>query len=143
MPVYEYRRDDTDEMVEVSMTVAEMLQQQREDDHGEFIWWDIYANEVDFDYHGAKTCVKAYREYTTPSKGRLSSTYPMVSNTMGCHPKQVKEFERLSREAGVPTNFTKAGDPILTSHTHRKKYAESRGFYDLNGGYSDPQQSGK
>lgn len=66
--------------------------------------------------------------------------WPLTSDAMGVHPTQITEAVDQARKAGIPTDFTRDGRPILTSPGHRKRYAEMRGFYDLNGGYSDPQR---
>lgn len=69
-----------------------------------------------------------------------SKTYPMESDAMGVHPDQVAEATAHMASVGVPTEFTKTGAAVLTSKGHRKAHAEARGFFDRNGGYSDPQR---
>lgn len=64
--------------------------------------------------------------------------WPMTSNAMGVHPSQVRQAEEHSRRMGVPTHYTPTGEPILTSRSHRRRYAHAIGMYDRNAGYGDP-----
>jgi hypothetical protein len=59
--------------------------------------------------------------------------WPQHSYALGVQPNQVKEARDHSLKIGVPTEFDKAGDPILTSPEHYKRYAEGCGFYTRNG----------
>lgn len=63
--------------------------------------------------------------------------WPMVSQNLGCNPKQIKDMRKFLASRGVPTEFTKEGDCIITSRAHRKAICEARGFFDRNGGYGD------
>jgi putative FmdB family regulatory protein len=67
-----------------------------------------------------------------------AGNWPMKSEALGVHPDQIGEAVEQARKLGIPTEFTKDGRPILTSPGHRKRYAEALGFWDKNGGYSDP-----
>lgn len=68
------------------------------------------------------------------------ATWPIKSEALGVHPDQISEAREQSIALGVPTEFTKDGRPILTGPKHRKRYAEALGFWDKNGGFSDPQR---
>lgn len=70
----------------------------------------------------------------------LRAQWPMKSDALGVHPSQIAEARELSVKFGVPTDFTPDGRAILNDPHHRRQYAESQGFYDRNGGYSDPQR---
>ena len=67
-----------------------------------------------------------------------SSGWPMVSTSLGVLPEQIPEAYQESVRLGVPTQFDRAGRPILTDPAHRKRYARALGMRDNNGGYSDP-----
>ena len=123
MPVYFYRRTDNDELIEVVMTADEMLLRQNKDSV-------IILDDG----------VKAVRDIAAQYDGRrdVPGNYPMLSDALGCHPDQRSQFTELSKEAGCETHFTSDGRAILESKGHRRSYAESRGLYDRNGGYSDP-----
>lgn len=69
-----------------------------------------------------------------------AACWPLVSDAMAVHPSQAKEAHALAQKLGVPTDFTKAGQPIFSDANHRKRFCEAHGFYDRNGGYSDPQR---
>ena len=60
---------------------------------------------------------------------------------MGVHPSQVTEARSADERLGVPINYDKkTGEAIYESATQRKKHCEAHGFFDRNGGYSDPQR---
>ena len=60
------------------------------------------------------------------------------SDSMGVNPKQIPAMMERDKKHGVPTEYDGQGRPILRSRKHRKEYAKSRGFFDRDGGYSDP-----
>lgn len=66
--------------------------------------------------------------------------WPIHSDAMGVHPKQAAELQRFLASQGVNCEVDNEGRPVLTCPSHRKAVAEARGFYDRNGGYSDPQR---
>lgn len=68
--------------------------------------------------------------------------WPMASDAAGVDPSQIPEQMAHDAEAGVPTEYTKTGEPILTSPSHRKRYMHANGLCDRNAGYSDPEPIG-
>jgi len=127
MPVYCYRRSDNGEIEEVFMTSAEMLRRQRRDgsitlDDGTKAIRDMGAEHGGFQ--------------DTPG------TWPQRSDAMGVAVEQIPQARAKSIRDGVPTDFTPDGRAILTSRAHRKRYGESIGMYDRNGGYGDPRKRG-
>jgi hypothetical protein len=64
----------------------------------------------------------------------------MKSDACGCHPSQVGELRDEMARCGVKADVTPEGQVVFTSARHRKEYCEAMGFYDRNGGYSDPQR---
>jgi hypothetical protein len=66
------------------------------------------------------------------SKQRRCDTYPYASYAVGISPDEVPAQMKLDKAAGVPTNYDKGGDPIMTSRGHRKKYLKHIGFHDRN-----------
>lgn len=83
----------------------------------------------------------AYRDFLAEhAKTRPAGNWPMLSDALGVNPDQISEAEAHSRSIGIPTHFTADGRAILESPGHRKRYAEALGFFDRNGGYSDPQR---
>lgn len=69
--------------------------------------------------------------------------WPILSDALGVHPSQVAEATAQAHSVGVPTEFRPDGRAVLRSPEHRKRFAEALGFYDLNGGYGDPQRKTK
>ena len=72
-------------------------------------------------------------------KTRPPGNWPMESDSLGVDPSQIKEAEAESIRLGIPTRFTSDGCAVLESPSHRKRLAEAYGYFDRNGGYSDPQ----
>lgn len=68
------------------------------------------------------------------------ATYPMVSDALGCHPTQAREFESRARSLGITgISYNENGDCIIADRSSRRKWCEARGIRDRNAGYSDPQ----
>lgn len=69
----------------------------------------------------------------------VPSNYPMVCTAAGVHPDQVQSHMAFLRSRGCgQVNHTKEGDIIFEDKKQRKKVLEALGFFDRNGGYSDP-----
>jgi len=128
MPTYYYRVKKTGELIERIWPIAEMIERQKHDSDGE-----PYIRTKDG---------RAYRDIKAEAGDFVNTpgNYPMCCESSGVNPSQIKEVEAHLRERGVPTHFTKDGRAIYESATHRRKALEARGFYDRNGGYSDPQR---
>lgn len=78
-------------------------------------------------------------EGPAPTRAQLAR-WPIHSESMAVNPSQREELRRHLEECGVPTEIDADGCPVLTDAAHRRRVAEARGFYDRNGGYSDPQR---
>ena len=70
------------------------------------------------------------RSLAVPPAGPALTGWPIVSDALAVHPKQVKEAEAAARKHGVPTEFTPLGQPILRDRNHRRRYMKVRGVYD-------------
>lgn len=66
----------------------------------------------------------------------VTSTWPRVSVAAGVAPSQAKEAYEKSVKDGVPTQFTKDGDPVFTSQNHETKYLRSIGMFNRSAGGS-------
>ncbi len=62
----------------------------------------------------------------TPSK----SGWPIECYASGVNADQAGELRDHFKEAGVSCDVTPDGDPIYTSHEHRKRALKVRGFHD-------------
>ena len=58
--------------------------------------------------------------------------YPMASYAVGVGADEVQDAMKVDRKGGVPTRYTKEGDPIFTSRGHRRKYLKLHKFHDRN-----------
>lgn len=80
-------------------------------------------------------------EVKLPTRGsRRKSTWPLKSDALGVHKDQRMDAIAESIAVGVPTDFTPDGRAVLESKGHRKRYAEALGYWDRDGGFSDPQR---
>ena len=52
---------------------------------------------------------------------------PVLSDALAVHPAQVKAAMERDKKAGVPTEYTEDGRPILTSQAHKRKLLRSFG----------------
>ncbi len=124
MPIYRYRREDTNELVEMTMSVAEHARKQK---RGGRIRLD------DGSY--------ALRDWAPQSVGktRKPGCWPMRSDAMGVNPDQIPDAVAECNRHGISAEFhSETGQLKLDSPKHRKQHARLRGLRDLNGGYSDP-----
>lgn len=89
-----------------------------------------------------KCRAKGERDFGSEGRGFKAhpGNWPMKSAAAGVNPMQRDEAIAESVKEGVPTHFDKEGNAIFTSPEHRKKYCETFGIYDRNGGYSDPRR---
>ncbi len=69
--------------------------------------------------------------------GHRSSCWPQRSWACGVHPDQRKEAMKYCAEQGVPVEFDRRGDAVLTSQKHRARVHKALGLYDRNAGYGD------
>lgn len=85
---------------------------------------------------------EAFRDMGAEMRGfdNTPGNWPQHSDAMGVNPDQREEAYNASVAAGVPTHFDNDGCAVFENATHRKRFCESQGFYDRNGGYSDPQR---
>lgn len=123
MPTYCYRRKDNGELVEMQMSVFELVRRQQKD------------GSIVLDDGG-----EAVRDYAEEMGGfrHCPGTYPMISEALGVHPSQIPAFAKDAADKGIPTEFTRDGGVIFRDRTHRREYCRAYGFFDKNAGYSDP-----
>lgn len=68
---------------------------------------------------------------------RACDAWPMKSDALAIHPKQVKEYRQALKKKGVSADFTKDGRMILESRGHRRSVLRALNYYDKDGGYGD------
>jgi hypothetical protein len=59
--------------------------------------------------------------------------WPIHSEALGVHPKQIQEAMAADRRDGVPTDYDRAGRPILRDAAHRRRFLRAKGFFDRSG----------
>ena len=73
----------------------------------------------------------AKRDFQAEQVGRPSkSGWPITCYASGVNANQAQELRDCLQEAGVPTEVTKDGDPVYTSHLHRKRALKARSLHD-------------
>ena len=120
--MYCYEVEKTGEVIELVQTVKQMESHRRSDGSFDLPEYGTCWRRMDIEHGGF--------EHPT-------SCWPMKSVAMACHPSQVREFAEDSRKKGVPTEFTKTGEPIFTNRNHRAKYLRAYRVHDRDGGYSE------
>ncbi len=57
------------------------------------------------------------------------------SNAMGVHPDQISEAMAHDRRLGCPVEYDRAGRPVFTSKSQRRRYIRAHGVVDQAGYY--------
>lgn len=76
---------------------------------------------------------KRIRDGLTPLGVQRSAKYPYESETMAVEPEDVPRAREIARAHGVFTEYTKTGEPIITSRSHQIAHMRAMGFYERNG----------
>jgi len=86
-----------------------------------------------------QTTIVFERDFSATATGLagVGSGWPLVSDAMKVHPLDVKAHAEQCQKAGIPTDFTEHGQPILRDRGHRRDYMKAFGLYDFQGGYGD------
>jgi len=118
MPIYCYTNEEEGDTIEVLFTAGTAPQRICRNGHQ-------YLRDLQAEHRPQRS---------------IAGNWPMESCAMGVNPNQRREAEKDSVDRGVPTQFTRGGAAVFTSPKHRKQYCESLGYFDRNGGFSDPQR---
>ncbi len=122
MPIYEFQTDDG-EVVELFLSFAQFDEQ-------------VKDGQITLDDG------RMAKSYFNPESGisTMPSCYPMSCAAVGVHPAQIKQHMEYLRKMGCgQVDHTTDGDVIFRDKRQRKKVCETLGFFDRNGGHSDPQ----
>ncbi len=90
----------------------------------------------DFRIGKAPACIMVDGVTATRYYGKRSAAVPATSGwpltcvASGVHPGQADELRQCLKDAGVPTEVTRGGDPIYTNAAHRRKALRARGMFD-------------
>lgn len=120
MPTYGYKSEDG-EYMELIMSIAEMENRQRLDGTIE---------------HEGKTWKRTFAILGVTGT-ESNPGWPIESQALGIPPEHIERFRQFDRSRGVPTDYTKTGEPILRDRNHRRRYLKAHNCYDRNGGYGD------
>jgi hypothetical protein len=61
------------------------------------------------------------------------SGWPITCYASGVNARDAGALRKYLAQKGVPTEVTSDGDPVYTSHVHRRKALKARGFIDRAG----------
>jgi len=76
----------------------------------------------------------AKRSYKHEGPGvPATSGWPITCYASGVNAAQADELRDYLKKKGVPTEVTPDGDPVYTSHAHRKRALKARGMMDRAG----------
>lgn len=97
----------------------------------------VPVTEEEF-FANSRTNVEELLSCRQPPGGHSSSCWPMRSEALAVHPRQVEAANRRNKKAGIAVEYDPVtGEAIIPSRMERKKLLKLEGFYDKNGGYGD------
>lgn len=79
--------------------------------------------------HDGAVLTRVYRASSTANDTKFK---PIVSESMGCHPDQRDGMIAECKRAGVPTEYTADGCPVLTSQAHKRAFMGAFGYHEKN-----------
>ena len=62
-----------------------------------------------------------------------SASYPYESEAMAVDPEDIPMARAIALANGLNTEYTRTGEPIITSASHRLEHMRAFDFYDRNG----------
>lgn len=66
-----------------------------------------------------------------------TTCWPLLSEAMAVHPKQVKEAQARAKRHGINVVYQKDGRVLIPDRAERKRLLKLEGFHDKQGGYGD------
>jgi hypothetical protein len=69
--------------------------------------------------------------------GHLPSCWPMKSDALAVHPKQIRAAMARNARYGVNVEYARDGRPILQDRGQRRELMKLEGVHDNEGGYGD------
>lgn len=84
---------------------------------------------------GCRLC-PLFASQQTPG-GHHTTTWPLVSEALAVHPKQVAEANARAKRHGISVTYQKDGRCIIPDRGNRKKLLRLEGLHDNRGGYGD------
>ncbi len=72
------------------------------------------------------------RKRLKPSKIYKAPKYPITPEAMGVDESDIPAAMEIARKHGVPTEYTRTGEPIINSQNHLQRYCRAFGYYQRN-----------
>ena len=72
-----------------------------------------------------------------PLAAQTPSAWPIISDAMAVHPKQIKQAIARNKRMGSNVVYNEQGQAILTDRGARRDLMRIEGFHDNQGGYGD------
>jgi len=79
----------------------------------------------------------ALKKQLAPKLSVSCSAWPMVSDALAVHPKQVEEANARNKRHGVNVQYLPNGQAVLPDRNERKKLLRLERYHDNDGGYGD------
>ena len=91
--------------------------------------------KIQYKLNGRNVTEKEFRRHRVrgvtrgvPQAKRPGAKWPVESDTLGCHPKQIAMFEKMYADAGLTTKHDpETGCAIIRSANEMQRVAEIRG----------------
>lgn len=84
-----------------------------------------------------KRLAKKRKQAETSGRIRTRAKWPIESEAMAVDPEDIGKAREIAKRAGVSTEYTRTGEPILRSAAHRRAHCRAMGFYDRQAGFGD------
>jgi hypothetical protein len=66
-----------------------------------------------------------------------SACWPMVSDALAVHPKQVQQARERAKRHGINVEYKSNGQVVIPDRAERRRLLRLEGFHDNSGGYGD------
>jgi hypothetical protein len=132
VPTYTFSEFTGSRSFGLTMTVDEYIRLMETADENDSVMVDIEDETV-----------RVVRDFKTDAMSCVNAppgNWPKASVAMsnpGASPEEIRAERAWLASEGVPTEYTKNNEPILTSQKHRRDYMKKMGYIDRQGGYGD------
>ncbi len=76
---------------------------------------------------------KRIRKGLKPRGVQRTGKYPYESEAMAVDAEDIPRAREIAKAHGINTEYTKSGEPIITSRSHFVQHMRAFGFYERNG----------
>ncbi len=108
------------------------------------IKYDRLGNQIGFYLNGKEVTKEAFdeaiptRPIGVPLNGHSPACWPMLSDALAVHPKQIPAVMERNKQHGLHVEYNPTdGRPVLMDRGMRRDLMKLEAIHDNNGGYGD------